>query len=148
MYQRILVPVDGSTPSTLGLREAIKLAKGSGVKLRLLHVINDVPIVRGSVYTADLRLNLREQGEAVLREASGLAGADGVEAETAIVDSAGGLAGDLIVEDAERWGADLIVLGTHGRRGLRRLLMGSDAECAVRRTPVPTLLVRDRAAHA
>ena len=56
----------------------------------------------------------------------------------------GGQAASLIVEDAKKWKADLIVLGTHGRRGIRRLVMGSDAEEIVRTSPVPVLLVRSK----
>ena len=49
---------------------------------------------------------------------------------------------DLVVEQARQWGAELIVLGTHGRRGLGRALLGSDAEQVLRQAPVPVLLVR------
>jgi nucleotide-binding universal stress UspA family protein len=56
----------------------------------------------------------------------------------------GGRAADAIVEEAGKWKADVIVLGTHGRRGLRRALLGSDAEEVVRNASVPVLLVRDR----
>jgi nucleotide-binding universal stress UspA family protein len=49
---------------------------------------------------------------------------------------------DLIVKQAKKWGADVIVLGTHGRRGLTRVVMGSDAETVLRETPLPVLLVR------
>jgi nucleotide-binding universal stress UspA family protein len=65
----------------------------------------------------------------------------GVEAETVLVESVSGPTAALITTHAKEWAADLIVMGTHGRRGLQRLTMGSDAECAVRNTPVPVLLV-------
>jgi nucleotide-binding universal stress UspA family protein len=68
--------------------------------------------------------------------------ASGLESESVILETAGGRAADAIVAEAKAWGADLIVLGTHGRRGARRLVMGSDAEEIVRTTPVPVLLVR------
>jgi nucleotide-binding universal stress UspA family protein len=58
------------------------------------------------------------------------------------VETPAGSVGAMIAEHAEGWPADLIVLGTHGRRGIRRLVMGSDAEYVVRTTPVPVLLVR------
>jgi nucleotide-binding universal stress UspA family protein len=54
----------------------------------------------------------------------------------------GGRAADLILEDAKKWSADLIVMGTHGRRGVRRLVLGSDAEQILRLSPVPVLMVR------
>ena len=53
---------------------------------------------------------------------------------------------DVVVEQAKEFGADLIVLGTHGRRGVSRLLVGSDAEQIVRVAPVPVLLVREASA--
>jgi nucleotide-binding universal stress UspA family protein len=51
-------------------------------------------------------------------------------------------AGELVIIAAKEWSADLIVCGTHGRRGLRRIVMGSDAEYIVRHAPVPILLIR------
>ncbi len=146
MYQNILVPVDGSDASLLGVSEAIRLAKNQQGKLRLLHVVHDFFVAGGqgaAVYTAQLRLDLREHGEEVLKTAAGIAGRAGVEFETKLVETPAGSVGALIVEEAEEWPADLLVLGTHGRRGIRRLVMGSDAEYVVRTTPVPVLLVRE-----
>ena len=62
-------------------------------------------------------------------------------AETELVENAAGRVADVIVEHAKRWRADLIVMGTHGRRGFNRLLIGSNAELVVRHSPVPVLLV-------
>lgn len=64
-----------------------------------------------------------------------------------LLESIGGRAADLIVDQAKQWNADLIVMGTHGRRGLRRLALGSDAELVVRSASVPVLLVRGDAGH-
>jgi nucleotide-binding universal stress UspA family protein len=69
----------------------------------------------------------------------------GLKAESIILEIMGGRAADSIVAEANAWGADLIVLGTHGRRGAKRLVMGSDAEEIVRTTPIPVLLVRSDA---
>jgi nucleotide-binding universal stress UspA family protein len=66
----------------------------------------------------------------------------GVAVETVLLGARGNRVADLIVKQAKKWHADLIVLGTHGRRGVARVLMGSDAEIVVRETPVPVLLVR------
>ena len=66
----------------------------------------------------------------------------GVASDQQIVESPMGTVGAAIAEFAERLPADLIVIGTHGRRGLRRLVMGSDAEYVVRTTSVPVLLLR------
>ena len=67
---------------------------------------------------------------------------EGVEAESVLLESIGGPAADPIAVQARQWPADLIVMGTHGRRGLARLALGSDAEEVVRIMPVPVLLVR------
>ena len=145
MYKKILVPVDGSEPSRLGLAEAIRLAKDQKAALRLLHVVHDFLVAGGhgaAVYTGQLRKELREQGEKILKDAADIARQQGVDAETKLMETPAGSVGTMIVEDAENWPADLMVLGTHGRRGIRRLVMGSDAEYIVRTTPVPVLLVR------
>ena len=146
MYQKILVPVDGSDTSLLGLNEAIRLAKNQKGALRLLHVVHDFLVAGGhgaAVYTSELRKELRERGEQILKDAAGVAHWQGVEPESRMVETPGGSVGAMIVEEAEKWPADLIVLGTHGRRGIRRLVMGSDAEYVVRTTPVPVMLVRE-----
>ncbi|HMK86215.1 MAG TPA: universal stress protein [Steroidobacteraceae bacterium] len=145
MYKKILVPVDGSDTSLLGLQEAIRLANDQKAALRLLHVVHDFFVAAGhgaAIYTSQLRKDLRERGEEIIKQAADTARAQGVEAETRIVETPAGSVGEMIVEQAQEWPADLLVLGTHGRRGVRRLLMGSDAEYVVRMTPVPVLLVR------
>lgn len=146
MYERILVPVDGSETAALGLNEAIKLASNQGGKIRLVHIVNELVVV--SPYETGIGLGrvidiLRSGGESILGDAKSLAGRAGVEVDTLLVEAMGGQAGDHIVQQAKEWKADLIVCGTHGRRGIRRLVMGSDAEYIVRHTPVPVLLVRN-----
>ena len=145
MYKKILVPVDGSETSLLGLGEAIRLAKNQQAALRLLYVVHDFFVAGGhgaAVYMGQLRKDLRERGEEILKDAAGIARQQEVDAEARLVETPAGSVGAMIVEEAESWPADLIVIGTHGRRGIRRLVMGSDAEYVVRTTPVPVLLVR------
>jgi nucleotide-binding universal stress UspA family protein len=146
MYQRILVPIDGSDTSALGLDEAIALAKVTGGRLRLFHAIDDLSVATGyesyAVYAGDLLPLLKARGEKLLDNARARAGAAGVMAETALRETAAGRLTDLILEQAALFRTDLIVIGTHGRRGLGRLLLGSDAEQIVRASPVPVLLVR------
>lgn len=149
MYQRILVPVDGSAASLLGLQEAIRLAKDQKAALRLLHVVHDFLVAGGhgaAAYSTMLRQDLRDKGEKLLDQAAAVVRAQGMQAETRMVETPGGSVGEMIVEHAQEWPADLIVLGTHGRRGIRRLVLGSDAEIVVRTTPVPVLLVREQKA--
>jgi len=78
----------------------------------------------------------------VLDNAEKAAQREGVKVDTVLLESIGGVAADLILAQAKQWPADLIVMGTHGRRGLARLAMGSDAEQVVRAALVPVMLVR------
>ena len=146
MYTNILVPVDGSPTSDRGLQEAVKLAKLTGARLRLIHVVEQLVYAAGmdgfGAMTADLIPLLREAGEKILRTAKARVEASGVPVETALFDSFAGRVCDLVVDEATKWHADLIVLGTHGRRGVGRVFMGSDAEQIVRLAPTPVLLVR------
>jgi len=148
MYQRILVPVDGSPTSQQGLTEAIQLAKLTGGQLRLLHMVDELSIVMGmSDYAPppkDFFALMHESGQKVLDEAREQAVREGVAADVVLNEIYGGRLADLVVEQALAWPADLVVLGTHGRRGIGRFLMGSDAEQIVRIAPVPVLLVRSR----
>jgi len=150
-YDHILVPVDGSPPSNQGLREAIELAGRSHGRLRLIHVVDVISLlaVAGDGYvamTADLIGHAREAGASILDQARKVVEAAGLQAETELAENTQGRIADLIVADASRWGASIIVLGTHGRRGVRRMFLGSDAEQVVRQASVPVLLVRDKAA--
>lgn len=148
MYGKILVPVDGSEPSGLGLAEALKLAKESHAILKIVHVANEFVMTDASYvpsnYYEILIGPLREAGKKVLADAAALARTHGVEAQTALLETVGGRAANLIVEAARDWPADLIVMGTHGRRGLQRLALGSDAEMVLRTSPIPVLLVRGK----
>ena len=145
VYRKILVPVDGSAASNRGLIEAIGLAGNQGATLRLVHVLDELILGPGAetvVYLGNTVDLLREAGQQVVAKAEAAVQASGVESESVILEITGGRAADSIVAEANAWGADLIVLGTHGRRGAKRMVMGSDAEEIVRTTPVPVLLVR------
>ena len=142
MYQRILVPVDGSPTSNQGLDEAVKLAKLTGARLRLIHVINELTFATGfEIYTADIIDILKEGGAQILAEAQARVQAAGVNAISYLSENFGSRVCDIVVDDAIDWKADLIVIGSHGRRGIGRLIIGSDAEQILRKSPVPVLLV-------
>lgn len=144
MYPRILVAIDGSEASTRALDEAVELARNLHSRLRLLHVVNEHVLdvtYGGGTYPGGLVEFVREQGERIVRDALATVQTRGVDAETVVLESIGGPAADLIVEQARQWPAELIVMGTHGRRGLWHLVLGSDAESVVRRAPAPVLLV-------
>jgi nucleotide-binding universal stress UspA family protein len=150
MYHRILVPLDGSLTANQGLSEAIKLAKDQRGRLRLLHIADERIVDCGygpGTYGGELIESARVDGHKILSEAQALAQRGGLHAEALLVESMGGPVAALIIEQAKAWPADLIVMGTHGRRGFGRLAMGSDAESVVRGTPVPVLLVRSTTAQ-
>lgn len=146
MYQRILVPYDGSATSSRGLDEAIRLARLTGATLRLLHMVDVLVFATGfetaAAYTGDLIPFMRQAGEKVLQEGKTRAECAGVKAETFLVEGMATRLSDAVSDQVLAWSADLVVIGTHGRRGVGRLLLGSDAEQIVRTAPVPVLLVR------
>ena len=146
MYQRILVPIDGSATSTRGLDEAIRLAKLTGASARLVHVVDELDFATGYVtheaYARDVVPLMKQAGEKILEEGRARVAAHGIDVDTRLFDSLAARLSEVVVEQARDWNADLVVIGTHGRRGLGRLLMGSDAEQIVRTAPVPVLLVR------
>ena len=144
MYSNILVPVDDSATAALGVAEAIKVAKNQGATVRVIHIVNEL-IMMGSfdaVGLPDLVESLRQHGKAVLKDAEALVSGAGITVDSILIEAMGDQAGHFIVQQAKDWNADLIVIGTHGRRGVRRMVMGSDAEFVIRHTPVPVLLIR------
>ncbi len=149
-YKRILVPLDGSATSSAGLKEALKIAKASRGRVRLLHVVDDTVLFRMAEPGVDLGSmldELRRYGRQVLERAAKAAAAQHIKAESDLSESFGLRVADVITRVATRWRADLLVIGTHGRRGVDRLLMGSDAELVVRNTTIPVLLVHGRGAR-
>ncbi len=148
MYQRILVPVDGSNTSDSALREAIKLASDRKAELRIVHVIEDFfPVWDVELLNInEIRDALRQTGGRILAKAETVARAAGIKAETKLIEATppGARIASMIAAEAKAWPADLIVIGTHGRRGVDHLLMGSVAEGVVRISPVPVLLIRGR----
>lgn len=146
MYEKILVAVDGSAASLRGLNEAIKVAKGTGGRLLLVHVVNELvmtPEYVPAVYYESILQSLRESGTKVLEQSAAVVWRADLPCEQKLVETVGARVADEIVKQARDWSADLIVMGTHGRRGLKRLALGSDAELVLRLSSVPVLLVRD-----
>ena len=145
MYARILVPVDGSQPSSAGLTEAIKIAKRQGSEIRLVHVVNDLVLDYGygsAVFACDILGVLRKEGRTILDAAEITVRREGIKTDSVLLESLGEPAADFVLAQAKTWSADLIVMGTHGRRGVARLVIGSDAERVVHSSTVPVLLVR------
>ncbi|MDP3797007.1 MAG: universal stress protein [Polaromonas sp.] len=145
MYKRILVPVDGSETSNRALVTALQFARDFGGRVRLVHVVEDLTYVTGddpSGYSGKLATVMREAGERILAGGLAIAQSAGVQADSMLFDNPGERLAETVADAARRWNADLIVAGTHGRRGLGRVLMGSGAEQIVRLAPVPVLVVR------
>jgi len=148
MYKRILVPVDGSQTSELALREAVRFAGDQKAELRIIYVVEEiVPMWDVELLNLnEIRQAVRETGQRTLQQADAAARAGGVKVQTTLVEASppGTHAASMIVEQAKAWPADLIVMGTHGRRGVDHLLMGSVAEGVARISPVPVLLIRSK----
>lgn len=144
MYQRIMVAVDGSETAQRGLQEAIKLAADQKARLAIVHVI-DIVVVNGAEEFSETYIDsMRQYANETLERARSSAKAAGLEAEVQSPEivTSGFHVSDKIAQLAEEWKADLLVVGTHGRRGVSRLLLGSVAERIVRMAPCPLLLVR------
>ncbi len=144
MYQRILVAVDGSDTSNLALGEAIKLAKDQHSTLRLLHVV-DLTMAYSSVeapHVFEYQKAMEAAGHKVVADCSEPARAAAVEFDSKCVATFAKHIYDVIEDEAKEWAADLTVIGTHGRRGIRRLLLGSVAEGLTRVSSKPVLLIR------
>jgi nucleotide-binding universal stress UspA family protein len=148
------VAVDGSGPCRAALDQGIRLARDERSRLRLVHVIDELaagierPGSLGAFWEA-----ARKAGTRILEDARARALRSGIEPRTKLIEvrTLGTLmrhVADAIVADAKRSRADLIVIGTHGRRGLSKLLLGSVADGVVRTSPIPVLLVRSAARKA
>jgi nucleotide-binding universal stress UspA family protein len=154
MYKRILVAIDDSRMAQAALREALELAKAQAADVRIVHVIESPYGYPESWYTdvhtdlEALRRIWRQAGLRVLEQATALARETGVAVETVLLELDGQRMSRVIVDDAARWGADLVVVGTHGRHGIEHLLLGSVAEAVARTAPGSVLLVRGGASRA
>jgi nucleotide-binding universal stress UspA family protein len=147
MYKQILVAVDGSETSNLALKEAIKLAKEQQAAVRLIHVVDETSaymMIEGSYPIPEYQEALRKAGEKELADCAAMVRDTGVVFDTklAVVETITQRVCDLINEEAKQWPADLIVIGTHGRRGFNHLLLGSVAEGVIRLATKPVLIIR------
>lgn len=140
MYSRILFPTDGSDESEIVLEHAVDLAKQYDATLHGLYV-GDQRSYAGLAGDME-REKIREAQQSLSEEALGAvtsaAGADGIDVETA---HRSGIPAERILEFIDEADVDLVVMGTHGRTGFQRALLGSVAEAVVRQSPVPVHLV-------
>jgi nucleotide-binding universal stress UspA family protein len=151
MYRKILVPLDGSATSARGLEEATGLARAAGASLVLLHVIDTYPLAV-EMATPDTWQKvvdgLRKHGQGLLERARKTLQEHGVAAVERLVEFPASRVADVIIQEANAAGCDLIVMGTHGRRGFSHMMIGSDAERVVHESKLPVLLVRHPEAKA
>jgi len=146
MFKRILVAVDASETGELALKTAIQLAVEWQANLRIVHAVDIANInVSGEFFDhSALSKDIIRNGRDVLSAAEATAAAEGLvfEAHLITIEALAQSISEAIAGDAEAWAADLIVIGTHGRRGLSRLFIGSVAEGVARAASIPVLLVR------
>lgn len=149
MYKRIAVAIDGSKTSDAALSEAIKLAGEMNSTILLLHVCEELPIMNQpddmmSVQIPEIMKVIEDAAGNLLEKCKGRVASQGIAVETKMVESAGGRLGGIISEEALQWNADLLVVGTHGRKGFEHLMMGSVAEGVIRTASMPVLLIRGK----
>jgi nucleotide-binding universal stress UspA family protein len=149
MFKRILVAIDGSSSAHEGLRTAIELAADQHAKLHIVHVVDNMDIAPnfdGGLLPAEYfdRMidSMHQAGIKLIDDAEKVARDRGIDVKIGLIETFGRKVAQTIVGQARKHHADVIVLGTHGRRGVRRLLLGSDAEAVLRESLVPVLLVR------
>jgi len=146
MYKRLLVALDRTATSKLGLEHAAALARLSGATVVLLHVLESFRHVSGfespKVYAEEVLPRMRAKGQELLDEAAAPLIEQGIDVETVLLEGSDERVAELIARRAREAGVDLVILGTHGRRGVNRLLLGSDAEHVARIAPAPVMLVR------
>lgn len=143
MYRKILMPTDGSRGAELAIEKGLELAKVLGSEVTFLHVLEN-PLTTGYVsaatmaYSAELYQDLRDAANESLERAVELAKEAGVPAKGVLVEDVDPVQA---IHEAEK-DHDVVVMGTHGRRGFNRWMFGSVAEGALRRSTVPYFVVR------
>ena len=148
MYRRILVAVDGSATSKKALSAALEMASYSGGRsvIRLIHVVDEMAYFTGLDPYAGQSYSvisvMRDAGAKILADALAIVQSAGVQADTVLVDRLGAHLAETVAGQATEWNASLIVVGTHGRKGIGRILMGSGAEQIIRLSTCPVLVIR------
>lgn len=149
MYQRILVAIDDSFMTGKVLDTAIDLSKRYGATLGLLHALDEAmfghhPSAENFLPNSvgKLEYKMRKGAGAFLDRAAKRVADAGIDAELKLVESETKHISDMLAEAANEWKADLLVVGTHGRRGVERFFIGSVAERLARKVETSLLLVR------
>ncbi|MGM3277649.1 universal stress protein [Ralstonia sp. 24A2] len=146
MYKKILVAVDGSETSKLALAEAVRLAKAFQSSVRAVYIVDSPAMLFDVGYydPSELRKSFIQAGTALLADTAATLTTAGLPQETALVETenVGEDVAAALQRDAVQSGADVVVIGTHGRRGLAHAMLGSVAEKFIRQATTPVLLVR------
>jgi nucleotide-binding universal stress UspA family protein len=145
MYKRILAPIDGSETAQRAFGYALALARDYGAELMPIYVI-DVPVGAFQAPGFDpsiVRDALQQEGERLKSEAQALMQRENVTGTPRVVeaDVPGGDVAERLLEEAHATDCDVIVMGTHGRRGVKRLMLGSVAERLMRMSCCPVLMI-------
>lgn len=147
MYQKILVPTDGSVLSDQAVRSAIELALLTGAELLALYVVPRYPVsyFEGGMSVSDSEVarterQWAEQGQAVVDAAAQAAAAAGVKAQGILAWS--DLVAESVIAAAKKHQCDLIVMASHGRKGITRVLLGSETQHVLTHTQLPVLVLR------
>jgi nucleotide-binding universal stress UspA family protein len=143
-----MVGIDGSHAAIGALAEAIRVGESESATVRAVSVVEPVAdtITRcsGSGHPVAVARSLRDAAQAALARACDLFVLTGVTGETSLIDAGDSDVASVLFRESRTWGADLVVLGTHGRRGIERLLLGSTAETFLRKSVVPVLVIPSR----
>jgi nucleotide-binding universal stress UspA family protein len=149
MYKRIMVAIDDSATSNKALNEAAQLATSVGAALCIVHAEDESLLEHSAISTGTLidvdevEAEIRAGGMQLLNGAAAHVARHGITAEKRLIESSSKRVPEMITECARDWEADLVIVGTHGRRGMERLLVGSVAEKLVRVANTSLMLVRE-----
>ena len=138
-YSSLLVPFDGSASSEKALARACALAKADGAELSVLYVIPRYEEMMDFFKTDTIKKSLFQEAEKIIEKAKKLAAAQGAQIKAVVQE---GHAGEKIVEIADKLKNDVIVMGTHGWRGVNKAIMGSTAERIIANASCPVLIVK------
>jgi len=148
MYERVLLPTDGSPCSEQALREGLELVRACNASATVLFVVENplltMPMLpEGIPYEAELYEDLRKAAGEILERAKKIAAEIGVDdVETVMKD---GQPAATIAEMAGEF--DLVIMGTHGRGGLEKLILGSVTDAVLHRTDTPVLVIHCKRSH-
>lgn len=146
MYKKILVPIDESETCDLAFQEAIKLAVDQKATLRLIRVVDEYILTTAqmAIDYEEYEKVLKQYSKTLLEKMKTIAEKAGVTVETSLIEITeySERIPQKIIDESVSCQADLIVIGTHGRRGFNRFMLGSVAEGVVRLATIPVLLIR------